>query len=79
MSIISGLNPFFHKKYVFKTNKNKIKNISKNIAIKTVTNVKGFKEFYNFSFNLYKNDPNWVAPFWIEFKEFFKRKNPFWK
>lgn len=79
MSIISGLNPFLHKKYVFETNKNKIKNISKNITIKTVTNVKGFKEFYNFSFNLYKNDPNWVAPFWIEFKEFFKRKNPFWK
>lgn len=29
-------------------------------------------------FQLYQDDPLWVPPFWYEFKDFFKKKNPFW-
>jgi len=79
MIFIGCLNSFFNNNYVFETNKNKMTKPSKDITIKTVTNAIDLKEFYNFPFKLYKNDSNWVAPFWIEFKEFFKKKNPFWK
>jgi len=27
---------------------------------------------------LYENDQYWIAPFWYEFKNFFKKNNPFW-
>ena len=79
MKFINRSRSYFYKKYIFENNKPEIKKFSKNITIKTVYNIMDFKEFYNFSFKLYKNNPNWVSPFWIEFKEFFKRKNPFWR
>lgn len=78
MTIITGFTTY-NKKYIFETNKNEIKKISQNLTITTVNNISEFKKFYNFSFKLYKNDSNWVAPFWIEYKEFFKKRNPFWK
>ena len=79
MKFINRSRSYFYKKYIFENNKPEIKKFSKNITIKTVYNIMDFKEFYNFSFKLYKNNPNWVSPFWIEFKEFFKKKNPFWE
>ncbi|MGF3553974.1 MAG: GNAT family N-acetyltransferase [Thermoplasmatota archaeon] len=31
-----------------------------------------------FPFELYKNDQHWIPPFWFEYNDFFKKKNPFW-
>jgi hypothetical protein len=68
----------FRVKYAFESNDNKIRYFSNNIHIEPVTNFKNFKIFYNYPFLLYKNDPYWVPPFWIEFNGFFKKNNPFW-
>jgi len=68
-----------YKKYIFETDKNEIENLSQNPTIKTVNNIIEFKKFIIFSFKLYKNNSNGVASFCIEYKEFFKKKNPFWK
>lgn len=66
-------------KYIFEASSKDIQYPYKNLSIETVTNFKDFEKFYNLSFQLYRNNPNWVAPFWIEYKEFFRLKNPFWK
>lgn len=68
-----------YKKYIFETDKNEIKKVSQKLTIKTVNNVKKFEKYYNFSFKLYKDNPNWIPPFWIEYKDFFKKNNPFWR
>ena len=60
--------------YVFDKNTNEIQNFPDNISIETVTSFKDFKNFYNFPFQLYKDDPFWVPPLWKEFKVFFKKK-----
>ena len=49
-----------------------------NINILTVTSKKDLKKFYRVPWEIYKNDKNWVPPFWTEFKAFFKKNNPFW-
>ena len=66
-------------KYIFEESKKDFQFHYKNLCIENVNNLEDFKEFYNFSFKLYKDDQNWISPFWIEYKEFFKKKNPFWK
>jgi acetyltransferase (GNAT) family protein len=48
------------------------------ISIKPVQTKKDFSLFYKIPSIIYKSDPNWIAPFWTEFKEFFHHKNPFW-
>ena len=68
----------FNGDYVFQTNNNEIRYIPDNLSIETVSNFKNFKKFYNFPFQLYKDDLFWVSPFWNEIKDFFKKKNPFW-
>ena len=65
-------------KYIFESSQEKKKKISKDLYIETVTDTTIFKKFYQFPFQLYKKDPNWVAPFWYEYKDFFNNKNPFW-
>jgi hypothetical protein len=49
-----------------------------NITISTVTSKKDLKEFYKIPWHIYKDDPNWIPPLWIEYKNFFNKKNPFW-
>ena len=49
-----------------------------NITISTVTSKKDFKEFFKTPWYIYKNDNNWVAPFWIEYRDFFNKKNLYW-
>ncbi len=68
----------FYEKYVFESSKDYYRQFSNNICIEAVTTIKDFKTFYQFPFNLYKDDKFWVSPFWSEIKDFFKRKNPFW-
>ena len=48
------------------------------ISIKTVNTQKEMNLFYKIPWSIYKKDPNWIAPFWTEFKEFFDDTNPFW-
>ena len=48
------------------------------LTIKKVNSKKLFQEFYQFPFELYEDQDYWVPPFWKEFNDFFKEKNPFW-
>jgi hypothetical protein len=48
------------------------------IQIESVHHFTEFKIFYHVPFQIYRDDPNWVPPFWNEMKDFFKKKNPFW-
>jgi len=48
------------------------------IQILSVETKQQFKEFYNLSFEIYKNNPNWLPMFWKEFNEFFDKNNLFW-
>jgi len=73
---ISKLN--FRFKYVFESNKEQIRHFPNDIRVQTLTTFKDFKTFYDFPFNLYKDNKYWVAPLWSGFKGFFKSKNPFW-
>jgi len=43
-----------------------------------VKNGRDLKIFYQVPFEIYKSSPYWVAPFWKEISDFFKKKNPFW-
>jgi len=65
-------------KYVFDLNLSYIKNISHDIQISVVATPKDFKDFFLVPWVVYMNDKHWVPPFWIEHRDFFKRKNPFW-
>ena len=67
------LNSDFDIDYIFKTNINKMKCLSNKLSMETVTNSENFKIFYNFPFQLYKDDPYWIPPFWKEFNDFFRK------
>jgi hypothetical protein len=43
-----------------------------------VQNNTDLKEFYRVPFQIYQDNPYWVAPFWFEMKSFFNKANPFW-
>lgn len=64
-------------KYIF-DGKEKTKHISSNILVSNVASLKNFKDFFNVSQRVYKDDSHWITPFWDEYKDFFKIKNPFW-
>jgi hypothetical protein len=40
---------------------------------------KRLKEFYEVPFRIYDETPQWTAPFYSEFKEFFSQKNLLWR
>jgi GNAT superfamily N-acetyltransferase len=51
-----------------------------NIRIEKVTARKDWKKFIFFPWKVYKNDPNWVPPLVMDFKEKInKKKNPFFE
>jgi GNAT superfamily N-acetyltransferase len=50
------------------------------VIIQPVTNQRGLREFIEFPFKLYRDDPNWVPPLIEERSAFFNpKKNPFWE
>jgi len=51
--------------YVFESKNNQIRHYSHDIQIEPVQNFKDFKIFYHVPFQIYHDDPNWVASFWI--------------
>ena len=57
--------------------KNKVN--SRKITVRPVETQGDLKLFYKVPFEIYKDIPQWVPPFWFEFKEFFDKRNPFWK
>lgn len=65
------------RRYIF-DRKEQTKNVTENIALSAVTSKKKFKDFFKVPQRVYKDDPHWVPPFWSEYKDFFKTKNPFW-
>ncbi len=67
-----------NKRYIFEKYKKEIINYSTDLRIETVNNFKDFQRFYKFPFRLYKDDQYWIPPFWMEYKDFFKTRNPFW-
>jgi ribosomal protein S18 acetylase RimI-like enzyme len=60
------------------SSRDEIKNFPNGIQVQPVTHKKDFKLFYNVPFQVYRDNPFWVAPFWYEMKDFLKKKNPFW-
>lgn len=66
------------KKYIFQKNQKEKKQFTNNITVESINDIKNFRNFYNFHFKVYKDNQYWVAPFWMEFKEFFKTTNPYW-
>ena len=64
--------------YIFETSEPVTKKNSDTFIITTVTSKKEFKEFYDFAFEIYQDDPHWVAPLWKEMVSFFKIDSPFW-
>ncbi|KYK21324.1 hypothetical protein AYK21_05020 [Thermoplasmatales archaeon SG8-52-2] len=53
-------------------------NKNESITLLTVNSKKDLRSFYKVPWTIYKNDENWVPPLWLEFKDFFKKNNPFW-
>lgn len=50
------------------------------VIVQPVTNQRGLREFIEFPFKLYRDDPNWVPPLIEERSAFFNpKKNPFWE
>jgi len=69
--------PHEKKGYIF-DRKEQIKKDTGDITLFTVTSTKEFKDFFSVPQRVYRDDPYWVPPFWSEYKDFFKTKNPFW-
>jgi len=76
--LYSDISSDFKGTYIFEESDYEKRRVTDNLDIETVTKFKDFERFYNFPFDLYKDDPNWVAPFFNELRDFFKKKNPFW-
>jgi len=55
-----------------------MKIFSDDIQIEPVQTFQDFKMFYQVPFQVYRDDPFWVAPFWNEVRDFFKKTNLFW-
>jgi len=66
-------------KYIFNYTKQIEIKKSSNLIIKTVTNIKSFRDFYNVALKVYSDNKYWVPPFWSETIGFFKAKELFWK
>ena len=66
------------KTYIFQHTATETTCISPELTITTITSKDALKDFYYLPWQIYQNDPNWVPPFWREYKEFFMTKNPFW-
>ncbi|MFW6122398.1 MAG: hypothetical protein ACOC80_16070 [Petrotogales bacterium] len=65
-------------KYVFNSDLAETKYVLPDVRISMVTTLKEFKDFFRVPWLIYQDDEYWVAPFWVELRDFFKRKNPFW-
>ena len=65
-------------KYIFESVSPETIDPSSNTKISVITTIKGLKEFFKVPWIVYKDDKYWIAPFWTEFKDFFKGNNPFW-
>ena len=64
--------------YVFNSDVAETRNISSNVGISLVATVKDFKDFFRVSWFIYRDDIYWIPPFWMEIRDFFKKRNPFW-
>lgn len=65
-------------KYVFNSDSAETKYVSPDVRISVVTTLKDFKDFFQVPWFVYRDDVYWVAPFWIELRDFFMGNNPFW-
>jgi hypothetical protein len=75
---ISLLKSDYHGTYVFESDSNQMRRFPHDIQIDPIQHFKDFKIFYHVPFQVYREDPCWIPPFWNEMKGFFKKKNPFW-
>ena len=64
--------------YAFESSTKEKIDISKDYWISSITDINGFKGFYQIPFNIYNDNPFWVPPFWKDTKNFFLLNNPFW-
>ncbi len=68
-----------NNKYIFDKEIGKDYKSDSNICLSVVNSKKKFKKFFNFPWEVYKDDPAWVPPIYEEINGFFKLNNPFWK
>jgi ribosomal protein S18 acetylase RimI-like enzyme len=66
-------------KYIFHSDKGEQGRNVNDRFLAVVTTSKEFKSFFYVPWVVYKNDPHWVPPFWMEYSDFFRKDNPFWK
>lgn len=64
--------------YVFESKTSEEKSYPDGLRIRPLSTRKELKIFYEVPFQIYKNNPYWVAPFWKEMNGFFSTKNRFW-
>jgi hypothetical protein len=64
--------------YVFNSDVAETRDISSNVRISIVATVKDFKNFFQVPWFIYRDDVYWIPPFWMEIRDFFKKKNSFW-
>ena len=57
--------------YVFESTPLQTNEISSNIRISNVSNLKDFRVFYQVPWEIYKDNKYWVPPFWKDFRDFF--------
>ena len=65
-------------RYVFNSDVAETRNVSSNVGISIVATIKDFKDFFRVPWFIYRDDMHWIPPFWMEIRDFFKKKNPFW-
>lgn len=67
-----------HGMYIFESQDNQMRRFPDDLQIESIRRFKDLKIFYRVPFQIYRDNPYWVAPFWHEMKDFFKKENPFW-
>jgi len=65
-------------RYVFDSISSQSIDVTSNIRISTVSNLKDFRVFSRVPWAIYKDNKYWVPPFWKDFRDFFRVDNPFW-
>lgn len=64
--------------YVFESSSPQSMNVSSNIQISTVIELKDFRDFFRVPWTIYKDNKYWVPPFWKDFRNLFRSDDAFW-
>lgn len=65
-------------RYIFESQSEYNRTFPNDLKVESVKNSADFKIFYTIPYQVYRDNPFWIAPFRYEMNGFFKKKNPFW-